>query len=193
MRLYWKVDDSNKVIATPDVESASMFFLSSTDEEDIPEEFMISYYGEDKDVLMKPKGTLDPLSKEEPLGALPLYLDGPVSLFGSNSGPLEVKPNVKEENASFVLHNRVFEGYQAAAVKSWEQGEEFYISCSRRRFRWDGYLAVKKTNTLDFMTVIVPYQENHNGINTWLLFRLMPVEYKFHKERAVTSIIDSDK
>ena len=191
MRLYWKVDDSNKVIATPDAESASIFFLSSTDEEDIPEEFMIGHYGEDKDVLMKPKGTLDPMSKEEPLAALPRYLDGPVSLFGYNNGPLEVKPNVKEENARFVLHNRVFEGYQPAAVKSWEMGEEFYINCSRRRFCWDGYLAVKKTNTLDFTTVIVPNQENHNGTDTWLLFRLMPVEHKFHKE--LTMIKDSDK
>ena len=155
-----------------------MFFLSSTDEEDIPEEFMISYYGEDKDVLTKPKGTLDPMSKEEPLAALPRYLDGPVSLFGYNYGPLEVKPNVKEENARFVLHNRVFEGYQPAAYMSWEMGEEFFINCSRRKFRWNGYLAVKKVNFDDFITAIVPSQDKHDGVDTFLLFRLMPIEYK---------------
>ena len=143
---------------------------------------MISYYGEDKDVLMKPKGTLDPMSKIEPLADLPRYLDGPVSLFGYNYGPLEVKPNVKEENASFVLHNRVFQEYQPEAVNSWELGEEFYINCSRRRFRWNGYLAVKKVNVDDFITAIVPSQDKHDGVNTFLLFRLMPIEYKTNRK-----------
>ena len=181
MRIYWKVDDTKKVIATPNVESASIFFLSSTDDKDIPQEFMISYYGEDKNVLMKPKGALDQLSKEESLAPLPCYLDGPVSIFGYNSGPLQLKPNVKEENARYVLHNRVFEGYHPATVKSWEQGEEFYINCSRRRYRWQGYVAVKKTNTTDFMTTIVRYRNKHNGVDMWLLFRLMPVELKSQK------------
>ena len=183
MRLYFKIDDLNKVIATPDVESASIFFLTSTDEDDVPQEFMISYYGEDKDVLMKPKGSLDPMSKKEPLAPLPRYLDGPVSILGYNDGPLEVKPNVKEEDARYVLHNRVFEGYEAFAVNSWELGEEFYINCSRRRFRWNGYLAVKKTKTLDFTMAIVPNQSNHSGVDTWLLFRLMPLEHKFFKSQ----------
>ena len=107
MKLYWKIEDYNKVVATPEVESASIFFLISTDDENYPYEFMIRYYGEDENALMRPRGTLDPMSKEEPLAPLPLYINGAVSLFGYNDGPLELKPNVKEENARFVLHNRV--------------------------------------------------------------------------------------
>ena len=97
------------------------------------------------------------MSKEESLAPLPCYLDAPVSLFGYNFGPPHVKPNVREENVCFILHNRVLEGYLPAAVKSWEQGEEFYINCSQHRFRLDGYLAVKKTNTSEFTTTIVQH------------------------------------
>ena len=187
MKLYWKIEDYNKVVATPEVESASIFFLISTDDENYPYEFMIRYYGEDENALMRPRGTLDPMSKEEPLAPLPLYINGAVSLFGYNDGPLELKPNVKEENARFVLHNRVINGYTPVDFDSWMLGEEFYINCSRRRFRWDGYLSVKKTKFLDYITAIVPTEEMHNGVDTWLLFRLMPVDYR--KQSAMVASI----
>ena len=177
MRLYWKVDDSKRVIATPEVENASIFFLTLTDSEEYPYEFMICYYGEDEDALMRPKGTLDQITKEVCIAPLPLYLNGAASIFGYNEGPLEVKSNVKEENTRFVLHNRVFDGqYEPEDFNSWLLGEEFYINCRRRRFRWDGYVAVKKTKLLDFIVGIVPSQKYHNGVDTWLLFRLMPVQ-----------------
>ncbi len=178
MKLYWKIEDNSIVRATPDVEAASIFFLISTDDERYPYEFMIRYYGEDKDVLTKPRGTLDPKSKEENLAPLPLYLNGTASLFGYNDGPLEMKPNVTEENARFVLHNRVHSRYEPVDFNSWMLGDEYFISCSRRRFKWDGYLSVKKTESLDYITAILPSQEYHNGFDTWLLFRLMPVEYR---------------
>ena len=177
--LYWRVDDSNKVSATPDVATASIFFLTSTDDDEHPHEFMIAYYGEDKDALMRPKGTLDPMSKEERLAPLPQYLDGSVSLLGYNEGPLEVKPNVAEENARFVIYNGVFDVFAPVAVKEWELGEQFFINCSRRRFRIDGYVAVSATKTTgEYATSIIPSQQSHNGVDTWMLFRLMPVEYR---------------
>ena len=177
--LYWRVDNSNKVSASPDVKTASIFFLTSTDDDQHPYEFMITYYGEDKDALMRPKGTLDPMSKEERLAPLPQYLDGSVSLLGYNDGPLEVKPNVTEENARFVIYSRVFDVYAPVDIKEWELGEQFYINCSRRRFRIDGYVAVSAIKTTDeYTTLITPFQQNHNGIDTWMLFRLMPEEYR---------------
>ena len=127
---------------------------------------------------MRPKGALDPMSKKESLAPLPLYIDGTVSLFGYNDGPLQLKPNVKEENIRFVLHNRVFDGYEPVDFNSWMLGEEFYINCSRRRFRWDGYLSVKKTTSQDFITAIVPSERIHNGVDTWLLFRLIPFDHR---------------
>ena len=177
--LYWRVDNSNKVKATPDVATASIFFLTSTDDEQHPCEFMIAYYGEDKDALMRPKGTLDPMSKEEPLAPLPQYLDGSVSRLGYNVGPLEVKPNVAEENARFVIYNAVFDVYAPVDVKEWELGEQFFINCSRRKFRLDGYVAVSETKTEgEYATSIIPSQQSHNSIDTWMLFRLMPVEHR---------------
>ena len=177
--LYWRVDNSNKVSASPDVKTASIFFLTSTDNDQHPFEFMITYYGEDKDALMRPKGILDPMSKEERLAPLPQYLDGSVSLLGYNDGPLEVKPNVAEENARFVIYSRVFDVYAPVDIKEWELGEQFFINCSRRRFRMDGYVAVSAIKTTDeYTTLITPFQQNHNGIDTWMLFRLMPEEYR---------------
>ena len=181
MRLYWKVEDSNRIIATPEVENASKFFLTSTDDEEYPYEFMICYYGEDidEDTLVQPiaKGRIDPISKKERVTPLALYLNGTASILGYNEGPLEVKPNVHEENARFVLHNRVFDGqYKPVDFNSWMLGEEFFVNCSRRRFRWDGYVAVKKTKLLDFIVGIVPSQKHHNGVDTWLLFHLVPVQ-----------------
>ena len=140
---------------------------------------MIAYYGEDKDALMRPKGTLDPMSKEEPLAPLPQYLDGSVSRLGYNVGPLEVKPNVAEENARFVIYNAVFDVYAPVDVKEWELGEQFFINCSRRKFRLDGYVAVSETKTEgEYATSIIPSQQSHNSIDTWMLFRLMPVEHR---------------
>ena len=146
---------------------------------------MITYYGEDKDALMRPKGTLDPMSKEEPLAPLPLYLDGSVSLLGYSEGPLEVKPNVTEENARFVIYSRVFDVTAPVDVNEWELGEQFFINCSRRRFRWDGYIAVSAIKTQgEYTTSIVPSQQVHNGVDTWMLFRLMPVEHRTLNEHS---------
>ena len=178
MKLYWEIEDNCIVRATPDVEAASIFFLVSTDDESYPYEFMIRYYGEDEGVLTRPRGASDPKSRDETLAPLPLYLNGTASIFGYNDGPLEMKPNVTEENARFVLHNRVHSKYEPVDFNSWMLGEKYFISCSRRRFKLDGYLSVKKTKTLDYNTAIVPSQEYHNGFDTWLLFRLMPVEYR---------------
>ena len=176
MRLYLKVEDNRKVVATPDVESASIFYLSESSNENYPYEFKILYYGEDEHALMRPRGIIDPLSKGNPLAPLPLYLNGTVSMFGHNKGPLEVKSNVDEENTRFVLYSRVFDRYEPVNLDAWMLGEEFYINSSRHRFKWDGYLTVKKTKVLDFTTAIIPFESRHNGIDTWLLFRLLPAE-----------------
>ena len=150
---------------------------------------MIGYHGEDPEVLMKPKGALDPMSKEKPLAPLARYLNATVSMLGYNSGPLEVKSNLNETDARLVLHNRVFDGYEPIDYNSWMLGEKFYVNCSRRRFSWDGYIAVKQTKSLDYITAVVPTQQSHNEVDTWLLFRLMPVEYKTQKlgEETATS------
>ena len=102
-------------------------------------------------------------------------------MFGRNKGPLELMPNVSEANTRFVLHSRVFDKNEPVNLDTWMLGEEFYINNSRRPFKWDGYLAVKKMNLLDFKTVIVPFESSHNGIDTWQLFRLMPAEHRSMK------------
>ena len=161
-RLYLKVNESNKVKATLDIKTASRFFLSPTNDDIHPHEFMIEYHEEDRST---PEG--------KALAPLPHYLNGTASLFGYNDGPLEVKLNVTEENARFVLHSRVLDDYAPVDVSSWTQGEGFYINCSRRRFKWDGYISVKETKPQEFVTAIVPSENSHNDIDTWQLFRLI--------------------
>ena len=168
LTLYLKVNELNQVVATPEIESASKFFLPPTNNHLHPHEFRIEYREEDGHATMKSKGE----SKEEALAPLPHYLNGTASLFGYNDGPLEVKLNVTEENARFVLHSRVLDGYAPVDVSSWTQGEGFYINCSRRRFKWDGYISVKETKPQEYVTAIVPSEKRHNDIDTWLLFRL---------------------
>ena len=170
-------NESNKVVATQKIESASTFFIPPTNDHLHPHEFRIEYREEDGHATMKSKGE----SKEEALAPLPHYLNGTASLFGYNDGPLEVKLNVTEENARFVLHSRVLDDYAPVDVSSWTQGEGFYINCSRRRFKWDGYISVKKTKAPDYktkykyVTAIVPSEKRHNDNDTWLLFRLRRV------------------
>ena len=121
----------------------------------------------------------DPQPKEASLAPLPHYLNGRASMFGYNKGPLEVKLNVTAGNIRFVLHSRVSDDYAPVDLNSWEHGEAFYINCSRRRFKWEGYVSVKKIKESEekekYITAIVPSEYSHNDSDTWLLFRLIPV------------------
>ena len=210
MRLYWSVDKLHQVTATPDKEIASEFFITPINDSSRPHEFMIEFHEGDRsseqdprpkdrsseqDLLLKDSSIAseqdpllqdssskqDPRPKEAPLAPLPHYLNGTASMFGYNEGPLKVKLNVSAANARFVLHSRVSDDYAPVDLNSWEHGEAFYINCSRRRFKWEGYVSVKKTKALEYITAIVPSEHNHNDFDTWLLFRLIPVKNR-HQE-----------
>ena len=51
----------------------------------------------------------------------------------------------------------------------------FFINCSRRKFRRDGYLCVKEGLESGSLSVsCVPSLKEHNDLDTFMLFRLLP-------------------
>ena len=185
------MNKANQVVGVKDVTAASIFYATQIDDPQHPYEFFIEYYGEDDNARKKPRGTIDPLSKITTLAPLAKFLDTRASIFGYNSGPLVLTNHVHEEDARLTLHSRVVGSYNTPiSVGSWTAGEEYFVNCSRRRFKVDGYLAMKQNQDYDpkskdyptekfkFITAIVPSVSSHDNVTTWMLFRLLPSEYR---------------
>ena len=106
------------------------------------------------------------------------YLAAPLSTFGRNPGPLDVRANVSHDKCRFVLHHRLTHRKSSATafdLTAWTSGRDiFYINCSRRRFKKDGYLCVKQNRPDSFITACVSSHDCHNNIDTFMLFRLLP-------------------
>lgn len=54
----------------------------------------------------------------------------------------------------------------------------FFINCSRRKFKRDGYLCVKQLDRDSqgdiYTTACIPSLKHHNDVDTFMLFRLLP-------------------
>ena len=165
MMLFWKIDDSNKVIATPDVENRNgiIVFLASTDNKDHPYEFIICYYhGEDRDVLIKPREPSDPLSKEKPLAPAALYLNVNVTCYGHNKGPLELRQmyESKIHVLSYIIVS-LMDMRQSTIPHGCMKGNIILIEVVTDLVRMNILQAVKKHNCL-----ITPWQSCHLNVAT---------------------------
>ena len=81
--------------------------------------------------------------------SLPLYLSVKNNLFGSCDGPLTLKTTVEIKQARFCLHSRVQASFSMCrstlvSWKTWLEEEQFYINCSHRSCRVNGYIAMKE-------------------------------------------------
>ena len=118
------------------------------------------------------------------------YLEADVNLLGRNSGPLHMRNDVKEENARFTLHSRLYRRKAAPAdLRGWVCGKDrFFINCSRRAYRIDGFLAMKRAlrgggTQAEFSSICVSSVKHHNEINhVFMLFSLISP-----KERDILS------
>ena len=74
------------------------------------------------------------------------YLSAPLSIDGTNYGPLYFELNPKKQHTMFVLHSRLrTRGAPAEVLGPWVQGHEgYFINCHARKFARDGYLAVRR-------------------------------------------------
>ena len=181
--VYWAVDEDHQVIGTESLEEASPFYIIPTGDVYHPSDFLIAYYGkEDLESDLKRVTTIyDQLAELcEKAPPLPFYLTSNSNIFGSSDDPLKLHSTVLVQEARFSLHSRVQSSFTfmmclstPVSVSSWIEGEKFYINCSHRSFKIDGYIAMKKETDSTYKTVTVPTMKDpRKSTDSGMLFRL---------------------
>lgn len=181
--VYWKVNEDNQLTATKSIESASQFYIISTTDATHPSEFHIAYWGE-RD---KQNGTMhvDNLyrtyNKHGP--PLPRYLSAETNFFGQGTCdfPLTLKASVEIRQARFCLQSRL--QYPLASMlctsvpispNSWLEGEQFFVMCSHRSFKMDGYIAIEEQQQNQYSVTVASPAFGSTPTEIGLLFRLHP-------------------
>ena len=162
--IYWIANkDHTNVVGTECEDEASLFFIVPTEDAHHPSEFFITYYEK------REFDETDPFMKLQiKKSKQPCYLATDSNVFGSSSGPLDLRSTVLVRQARFALHSRVQPSFTfmmcqsiPVTVSSWIEGEKFYVNCSRRSFKIDGYIAMKKGTDSTYKTVTVPTMKDH--------------------------------
>ena len=179
--LYWSVDDTNYTVhATTNISNASLFFIIPNDEGSYAYEFHIAYKGDNPRVLKKQVSSLT-LKSHRQIEPIPRYFSAPVSTFGANPGPLQLKHHVFD-GSRLLLENRIGEDKAPVNPQNWINGREvFFIRCARRKLRRDGYVCVKQRRRRandEWITACVPSKFLHNGQDIFMLFQLLPASYR---------------
>ena len=187
MYYYWRVNEQNNyaVEATRNVRDASDFYIIPIDDGDHPFEFNIGWQGDKlpKALRCNRSSLLTPQNSQhvEPLFR---YLDAKVNILGTNPGPLYLREELEAQYSRLTLHQRII-GRSLIPVdtKDWVQGrDQYFIGCSRRRFKKDGFVAVKRlrqrrqrhgVDDPQFLTSCVSSEEYHNGRYVYMLFRIL--------------------
>lgn len=138
--VHWTVNDKNEIIGTTDINEASPFFIKSTGSPVHTKEFYIQHYKHGRRFFVLCNG----------------------DLFGKCAGPLKMARHIVYHHAHFVLHSQERRKvltcgvlkfpcttapctYDPCPLDDWiTGGEYFYINCSRRRFKINGYLAMER-------------------------------------------------
>ena len=176
--LFLAVDpETHAVKATAEVPKATHFQIIPSD--DKYNEFYIAYHEEKARVLRRRRYSV--LAGDDPGSTAALYLDAPVSVRGRNNGPLYMSDTVSDESSRFVLHSRIIHNkVSPVSISTWTNGTEmFYLNCSRRKRRIDGYLAIKRVRQRgseqeQFITACMSSRKFHNNISVFMLFQLIP-------------------
>ena len=193
-QLYWSVDNSDHTVhATPNIKNASLFFVIPNDEGKHPHEFHIHYMGDNRKLLTRRVSSLTPLSQPA-VEMIPCYLSASVSAFGTNSGPLQLKYHVVGKSR-LILESRMGAG-GPVSPSTWVSGHEvFFINCTRRRLKRDGYICVKRQgrhNEDRWITACVPSTRLHNEEDIFMLFRLLPASYREQQNSATAAPLTED-
>lgn len=193
-QLYWSVDDSNFTVhATPNVKNASLFFVIPNDEGKYPHEFHITYMGDNRQLFTRRVSSLTPMS-QRPVEKIPRYLSASVTAFGTNAGPLRLKYHVMGKSR-LILESRM--GVKGPVSPStWVSGREvFFINCTRRKLKRDGYICVKRRGRRDedhWITACLPSVRYHNEEDTFMLFRLLPASYREQQSPETSTRLAED-
>ena len=184
--VFWTVDEEhNHILGTKTSERASQFYIIPTEDPFHPADFMIAFYRGKKETQ-----TDSPLSRVKKKWvykktSLPLYVSVKSDFFGSSDGPLTLKDTIEIKHARFCLHSRVQASFLSmmcrstpVSWKTWLEGEQFYINCSHRSFKVNGYIAMRKESQREdsehaYRTFTMPFMkdpEDCRGVG--MLFRL---------------------
>ena len=199
---FLRVDPTNHdaVVATRDISTASPFYILPNDNPDIPNEFYIAHYEDISDThkVTRRKSEISVFSEHRSkISSVPKYLEAPLNWLGRNRGPLFMRDTVSEESSRFVLHHRVINNDKPRPnpLNSWVSGGDmFYINCSRRRHRKDGYLCIRRIHLRqprqqdneDFITACVRDIGYHDNVNVFMLFRLLSGYYLSHENEKIS-------
>ena len=174
--IYWMVDHTPNgytVRGTDKSAEASLFSIFPTDDGDHPFEFYIGWNGAQGDEEIEPAFR---------------YLDAPLDIKGCNSGPLSLKSQTKKQYSRFSIRGRLSGMINSNVdLQEWVKGKDsFFIKCSRRYFRTNGFVAMRMqhshilSNVLkqtqdptEYRTCCVSSKKKHNERDTWMVFRLL--------------------
>ena len=156
--LYLNVIGIGHLRATSKKSDASEFYLKPSGNPKHPEEFYICYFRSSKrtnqnDLFAGFRN--EETDTIEDAKRVPQYLQTPISIFGSNPGPLEFGYHIRDKETRLVLQSSVRKRHQPpVSLSAWMSGSEIcFIQCARRRK--NGYLAVKQSEYSTF-TCCVP-------------------------------------
>ena len=142
-------------------------------------EFYIAYHEEKSRVPRRRRYSV--FHGSEPGSTVAMYLNAPVNIRGQNNGPLYMSDTVSDESSRFVLHSRIIHNkVSPVSISTWTSGTEmFYLNCSRRKRRINGYLAIKSirqrgSNQDAYITACMSTRKYHNSTNVFMLFQLIP-------------------
>lgn len=191
--LYLHVHPStHEVLGTTNIETASEFHIIPTDGIGRANEFYIGFYTEVERTAPQQQHRYSVLSDRSRGSIVPLYLDAPLSICGTNSGPLHVWDTVADRTSRFVLYSRIVpdKGTLPVPLSSWTSGSDmFYINCSRRKHRRDGYLTVtrrpagRNNPNETFVTTCMNRIIYHNNYDTFMLFQLLSIHMRDSSKR----------
>lgn len=171
-------DDNYAVEATRRIENASEFYVIPSDDGEHPYEFLIGYRGDETKQSEKSLTTVSGLAKVQ-VGPIARYLNTPVNFYGENAGPLHLYYEVQERQSRLTLQSRLVKEYSPVDTRTWTSGGDlFFINCSRRKFKRDGYVCVKSIRQQRLVTACVSSVKCNNEPNIWMLFRLLPASYR---------------
>ena len=148
------IKDRQEVQGTTEIKDASLFYIMKTESRCHPHEFYIGYMGNDLKVLEFPKGPANPMSKSKAsLAPIPQYITADLNLVGSSKQPLGVTAGTHKNRARFMLHSSAVRKYAfthtPVDTNKWAEGGGYFINCTHRMFKLDGYVAMVRHPRVD--------------------------------------------
>ncbi len=186
--VYLCVSKNNCVYGTKEISEASQFHVIPTGDPKHPNEFFIVHWRGNRHRLTNVN---DPIVQSRGKKTnLPFYLTTNTNVFGESEGPLRLKSTFLTNQARFCLHSRGQATFafmmclsHPVSLSDWIEGEQFYINCSRRAFKIDGYISIvqeketevqkKKTEKMyEFKTATSPSISDPSSKTNGMLFQL---------------------